>query len=551
MKRLLKVLGILAFTIVPTTSVVACGSHDNAPVVPQKDDDGLNIEDLLSKLQDKINEEFGNLINDGKNLFSEAQFQNGSNYYKVLNSLPSDNSAEIKDNDFISAFSQRIQELITNNIVPKLLEDSDLRLLFNGITNTDILKIVNNDTKFYKATFKWKKEENVDFGISNYDPNAYNIIFWYQIRMELGLKISYKNAENKQTDKDVTQIYISYFANTEADIKKVIDASSLEINKTLQNKLISIDITKDEDNSDQKRITIAQNKISSLINNKKLVIENSTFVKGFNIMITSNKLNIPNYKIYREANKFYNAFKLSKNNSIKNLEDYFAKRVVGNFDENLDKFSKMSYLSQDAKSTINTNKQKINAFGKIEINNWTISGLTLKSFKLDFINIRTDQTKAEWTTFMSEALGKIFAIDSWLKNKFDIINKEKKLIMFMDKTDFESYVKKNKSLYNVSTYFNDKIKAKAVSERAINDNTQFRFELNGCNNPNATLGNSEFVTKIDDDTLQVIKNPEEYYSYISVTLDRFHFILGSKKDRGNYRNFNSWIIKKGNSTIWN
>lgn len=551
MKRLLKVLGILTFTIVPTTSVVACGSpaNANAPVVPPAED-GVDIQGLISKLQDKISEEFGNLINGGKNLFSEVQFPQGHEYYEVLKDLPSTGDpAEIENNDFISAFSERIQDLITNNIVPKLLEDSDLRILFNGITNTDILNIVNNNTKFYKVPFKWAKEE-VEFGIKNYDPSSYNITYWYQIRMDLNLKISYKDADNKQAEKDVTQNYISYFANTEADIKKVIDAASLGIKEKLQNELIDINIDKNEDYSDLKRIEIAKNKVFNIINNSYLKVENAIFDESFTTSITSSHKNVPSYSPYKEANQFYNAFKSSKNEAIRYLKDYFEKTIVKNFDKNLDKWINDSNLSQDAQRTIRENKERINSFGKIEINNWTISGLTLKSIELNFINIRTDETKAEWTKSMSKSLGNIFAIDSWLKTPFDIINNDKNLIMYMDKTDFETYVKENKTLSNVSEYFSSKIKEKAIRERAIERNTMFRVTLNGSYGNEATLKNSAFVTKVDDKTFKVIENPQHYYSYINVDLDGFYFILGGKKYGENYITFNNWIIKKANSTIW-
>lgn len=550
MKRLLKVLGILTFTIVPTTSVVACGSpaSANAPVVPEED--GVNIEDLLSKLQDKISEEFGNLINDGKNLFSEAQFPQGHEYYEVLKNLPSTgDGAEIKNIDFISAFTERIQDLITNNIVPKLLEDSNLRILFNGIANTDILNIVNNDTKFYKVPFEWAKEK-VEFGIKNYDPSSYNIIYWYQIRMDLNLKISYKDADNKQTEKVVNQAYISYFANKKADIKSVIDAASLEIKEKLQNELIDINIDKNEDYSDQKRIIIAQNKILSIINNSALKIENTIFEDNLTTKITTNSKNIPNYSVYKEANQFYNAFKLSKNEAIRYLQEYFGKTIVKNFDKNLNKWINDSNLSQDAQRTIRAKEEKINSFGKIEVTDWTISGLTLKSIKLNFINIRNDETKTQWTKSMSKSLSNIFAIDSWLKIPFNTINKDKNLIMYMDKTDFETYVKENKTLGHVSEYFSGKIREKAIRELAIESNTRFRVALNGAYGNDATLTNPDFVTKVDDSTLKVIKNPGDGFSCIRVNLDGFYFIFGGKEYGGKYVTFNNWIIKKANSTIW-
>lgn len=552
MKRLLKILGVSIFTITPATSVVACGSpaSASAPVVPPAED-GVNINDLLIKLQDKISEQFENLINEGKNLFSEGQFPQGNEYFEMLKKLPSTgDSVEIKNDDFISAFGGRIQGLITNDIVPKLLEDSDLRILFNGIENADILNIVNNNTNFFKVPFKWKKEE-VEFGIENYDPGSYNITYWYQIRMELNLKISYKDANNKQTEKDANQTYISYFSNTNADIKKVIDAASLEINGKLQNKLIDINICKNEDNSDRKRIEIAENKILDIINNSGLNIVKAIFDGNFTTSITSNDKNIPSYSFYKEANQFYNAFKLSKNEAIRYLQDYFGKTIVKNFDKNLDKWIDNSNLTQDAQKTIRENKEGINSFGKIKIISWTISGLTLKSIELNFINIRTDETRKEWIKSMSKSLGNIFAVDSWLKTPFDIINKDNNLIMYMDKTDFETYVKQNKALAYVSKYFSDKIREKAISELAIEDNTTLRVMLNGSYGDDATLTNSEFVTKIDDNTFKVIKNPQGYYSYIAVNLDGFHFILGGKKYGKNYITFNNWIIKKANSTIWN
>ncbi|WP_342276894.1 hypothetical protein [Spiroplasma endosymbiont of Nebria brevicollis] len=548
MKRLLKILSVLTLTIVPVTSVVACGGGASGPVNPP-DDDGVDIKDLLIKVQNKINEEFGNLINDGKNLFFEGQFAQGTEYYKILKNMPSDKETVIKDTDFVSSFTERIQSLVTNNVLPKLLADSDLRLLFNGISTNNILKIVNNNTKFFKVPFKWAKED-VDFGISDYSPGKYDITYWYKIRMDLSLEVSYKDAENKEQKKDFNQNYISYFANTDANISGVIEVSSLKIKEKLQTKLIEINLTKNKDISNEERIKNAKEKILGYLPNNHLNLQNAIFVDNVTTKITSDSI-IPNYRIYHEANKFYNAFKLSKNESVKYLEDYFGKRIMKNFDKKLDDWINSPDLNEASKKSIRTNKENINAFGKIELNDWNISGLTLKSIKLNFINIRADETKTQWVKFMSNALGNTFSIDSWLKTPFNIINNNQNLVMYMDKKDFETYVQQNKNLYDVSEYFNAKIKAKAISETAIINNTPFRIYLNGCYNPVATLTNSEFVTKIDDATFKVNKNPSEWYSYINISIDGFRFIFGGKKDKGNYITFNNWIIKKADSTIWN
>ncbi|WP_338959292.1 hypothetical protein [Spiroplasma endosymbiont of Tiphia femorata] len=53
-------------------------------------------------------------------------------------------------------------------------------------------------------------------------------------------------------------------------------------------------------------------------------------------------------------------------------------------------------------------KKKINAFGKITISDWSISGLRLTPMTLDFININPNQTQGEWAEQTATALGKIF-----------------------------------------------------------------------------------------------------------------------------------------------
>ncbi|WP_342257818.1 hypothetical protein [Spiroplasma endosymbiont of Nomada ruficornis] len=126
----------------------------------------------------------------------------------------------------------------------------------------------------------------------------------------------------------------------------------------------------------------------------------------------------------------------------------------------------------------------------------------------------------------------------------------------MDKTDFNSYVSENKSLFDVNNYFSEKMKEKAITEGVISNNTEFRILLNGCWKEDATLKNSEFIRNIDASTLEVIKNPLNYYSYLNITIDDFSFIFGNKKARDNtnknsYITFNKLIIKKSDSNIWN
>ncbi len=548
MKKLLTILS--AITLVGTTSisVIACGSGSQEPINPT-DDDGNNIQDLLTKTQDKINEGFGNLINLNKNLFFSGEFlEKKEKISGILEKLSSEKVTQINNDNFIKQFTQKIQNIINTNITNKLILDDNLRLLFNGISNNDVLKISVNKTNFFKIPFKWKKEENVNFGIKDYSPGALNIDYWYSIKINLNLSLSYKDENNKLQEKELKQDYIIYFANTRANIMAVIEAASLEINNKIKDCLLDIDITTIVPN--KKNIIDKANRIifDLLENNNKVSINESTLLENNTIKIKEH--------LYSEANYFYNAFNKSKTDSINYLKDYFQS-IFEDFNTDLNKWvNSNSNLDNKAKSTIEKQKLNIKSFGKISLNNWTISGLTLKSINLDFITIRTNQTREQWIIFLSNALGNTFSLDGFIKIPFNIINDEKNLVMYMDKADFESYLYENKSLLDVRYYFNDKIKAKLIAEKVIQDTTEFEVTLNGCWNPVATLRNPEFVKKIDDSTLEVTKNPLNRYSYLYINIDGFYFIFGSKKaedntNGNNYITFNKWIIKKADSNIWN
>ncbi|WP_342257840.1 lipoprotein [Spiroplasma endosymbiont of Nomada ruficornis] len=539
MKKLLSMLAVITLIGTASTSVIACGGGQEpiSPII----NNGNSIQELLIKTQDKIKEGFGDLTNSNANLFFQDEFVSGKDYFNILKNLSSEKEVIIDNINFINAFTKRIQKIININITNKLILDNNLRLLFNGISNDDILKISTNRSNFKKVPFKWKKEE-VNFGIQNYSPDKLNIEFWYSIKINLNLLLSYKDDNNKLQNKDLNQEYIIYFANTGANIFSVIQAASLEIKNKIEDYLVNIDITKDNHNIIDK----AKEILLRILNNNKIVINESTFLEKNDVKIKKN--------LYNEANHFYNAFNKLRIDSINYLKEYFN-IIVEDFKKDLDKWID-SNLSSTTKSKIEKDKSNIKNFGKISLNNWTISGLTLERINFNFITIRKNQTRQEWVNFVSQALGKIFSLDGFIKIPFSIINKENALIMYMDKTDFNSYVSENKSLFDVSNYFSEKIKEKAITEGVISNNTEFRILLNGCWKEDATLKNSEFIRNIDASTLEVIKNPLNYYSYLNITIDDFSFIFGNKKTRdntnkNNYITFDKWIIKKSDSNIWN
>lgn len=539
MKKLLSMLGAITLIGTASTNVIACGGGQE-PINPINNNEN-SIQELLIKTQDKIKEGFGDLTNSNANLFFQDEFVSGKNYFNILKNLSSEKEVIIDNIDFINAFTKRIQKIININITNKLILDNNLRLLFNGISNDDILKISTNRSNFKKVPFKWKKEE-VNFGIEDYSPDTLNIEFWYSIKINLNLLLSYKDDNNKLQNKDLNQECIIYFANTGANIFSVIQAASLKIKDKIKDYLVNVDITLDNHNIIDK----ASEVLLKLLNNNNIVINQGTFEEKNDLRIKKN--------LYDEANHFYNAFNKSTIDSIDYLKEYFN-IIVEDFNNDLNEWID-SNLNSTTKSEIEKNKSNIKNFGKISLNNWAISGLTLEKINFNFITIRKNQTRQEWVNFVSQALGKTFSLDGFIKIPFSVINKKKELIMYMDKTDFNSYVSENKSLWDVSNYFSEKIKEKAVTEGVISNNTEFGIELNGCWNEYATLKNSEFVQNIDDSTLKVIKNPSSYFSYLNIFIDDFRFFFGSKKskdnrNKSNYITFNNWIIKKSNSNIWN
>lgn len=539
MKKLLTMLGAITLIGTASTNVIACGGGQEPinPIINK----GNNIQELLIKTQDKIKEGFGDLTNSNANLFFQEEFLLGQDYFNILKNLSSEKEVIIDNINFINAFTKRIQKIININITNKLILDNNLRLLFNGISNDDILKISTNSSNFKKVPFKWKKEE-VNFGIQNYSPDELNIKFWYSIKINLNLLLSYKDDNSNLQNKDLNQEYIIYFANTGANIFSVIQAASLEIKNKINDYLVNIDINQDNRNIIDKANKILLRKL----NNNNIVIHESSFLEKNYVKIKNN--------IYDEANYFYNAFNKSRIESIDYLKEYFNIKIE-DFKKDLDKWIDLN-LNSTTKLEIEKDKSNIKNFGKISLNNWTISGLTLERINFNFITIRKNQTIQEWVNFVSQALGKTFSLDGFIKTPFSIINKENELTMYMDKEDFNSYVSENKSLFDVNNYFSEKIKEKMVAEGVILNNTEFRILLNGCWNEDATLKNSEFIRNIDGSTLEVIKNPLNYYSYLNITIDDFSFIFGNKKgqdntNKNNYITFNKWIIKKSDSNIWN
>ncbi|WP_375317931.1 hypothetical protein [Spiroplasma endosymbiont of Virgichneumon dumeticola] len=547
MKRLLKILSVLTLTTVPVTSVVSCGGA-SVPVNPT--DDGIDIKDLLNKAQNKINDEFGNLINEEKNLFFENEFGNiGAAFKNVLSKMSATKEAKITDPDFIREFIKRMQENITDLIVPKLLEDQNLRMLFNGISKQNILKIASNNTKLLRTPFKWLPEEHVTFGLDNYNADIIKrlaIEYWYKITMDLKLELSYKDDKNQEQTRDLSQNYISYFANTGANISSVVKAASSKVKQRLSNQLININLTTNQDISNDVRLAKAKSEILVLVNKSELKIEKTNFD---NVTKLTSSINS---HVYNSSNQFYEAFNKSETASQTYLQTYLENEISKNFDKNLDDW--IANLSPKEKQKIpSTIKPNITAFGKISLNNWTISGLSLQRITLNFINTRTNQTKSEWISSVSTSLANIFSLNGCIKDAFSIINSNKDLIMYMNNDDFNTYKNENKKMSDINDYFDDKIKQKAIAEGAILSSISFKVRLNGVysgDSYNPNLDNREYIQEVDESTLKLIKNPASHFNYLRIEIDGLLFIFGSKQCGKNYLSFNSWVIKRASGPIW-
>ncbi|WP_342276200.1 hypothetical protein [Spiroplasma endosymbiont of Nebria brevicollis] len=200
---------------------------------------------------------------------------------------------------------------------------------------------------------------------------------------------------------------------------------------------------------------------------------------------------------------------------------------------------------------ITVNKDNINEYGPVTIDDWSISGLTLKSINLDFIKVRTDQTQNKWAEQTATALGTIFCSKGTFAQGRINLSTGWNLTMYINPADFDNFVSNDSKLSDISTYISEKINNNAKKEHIITNNIS--TSLNGLWYKNPNLSNSGIVTKVDDKTFKIIRGRGRMisYNYLKIFYEYTSFACGNIKSVvGDNLSFNNWIIKRADTDVW-
>lgn len=535
MKGILKLLAIFGLTAPLAVNVVACGNGNSSDTDDEVSENAY-VQELLKKAKEQISLGLANLISEYKNLTFEDEFgESGKDITNNLNSLSKD-SDTLVDSKIKDIFLTRLQKDITNLIIEDyLLQPSDLKPLFNNITTSEILKIDFNETIMTNKQFNWTKE-NADFGIENYDPATYNITMWYKLAADLKLKLSYKDESNKKTEIEVSNIFDFNYANTGANLKSLIEASTGNVTKVLKDFIIEIGSTTTDSES---LLQKAKELIARKLNNNKVNITK--------VDINAQSEVLQKNDVYASGDHMYEALtKSTIDEAIDSLKNYLSPTATAFSDE----ITKWLVGKQGVPEE---SKNKINAFGKITISDWSISGLRLTPMTLDFINISPNQTQGEWAEQTATALGKIFYTKSkFAEGRIDITT-DNNLTIYMNPGDFDNFVQKNKTMSDISDYISSKISSKATIKDLIKGNIS--VTLNGLwkGTKNPTLSDRTSVKKVDDNTFKVKRNAGGMhgYNYLTIRYANTNFLTGMiKNNKNNHILFDNWIIKKADTDVW-
>ncbi|WP_338959290.1 hypothetical protein [Spiroplasma endosymbiont of Tiphia femorata] len=322
MKGILELLAIFGLTAPLAVNVVACG-NGNSSDTDDEVSENADVQELLKKAKEQISLGLANLISEYKNLTFEDEFgEFGKDITNNLNSLSKD-SDSLVDNEIKDIFLTRLQEDITNFIIEDyLLQPSDLKPLFNNITTNEILKIDFNGTTMTNKQFNWTKEK-ADFGIENYDPETYKITMWYKLTTDLKLKLSYKDESNKKTEIEVSNIFDFNYANTGANLKDLIEASTGNVTKVLKDFMIEMEnATTDSESLLQK----AKELITGKLNNNKVNITK--------VDINAQSEVLQKNDVYASGDHMYEALtKPTIDEAIDSLKNYLSPTATAFSDE--------------------------------------------------------------------------------------------------------------------------------------------------------------------------------------------------------------------------
>lgn len=531
MKGLLKILAVFGLTTPLAVNIVACNSSKS-----NSDDEvteNTNVQELLQKAKDQVNLGLGHLIDKNKNLTFEDQFTSlGLTITDYLNSLPNDSNSIINEKKIKDVFLKRLQEDINNFLINDyLIQSSELKPLFGGISIDEILTIDINQTILTKVPFQW---QGVDFGVADYDPSnpAYNITMWHKLTAQLKLKLTYKNESNIKSTYDFASNFNFNYANKGANLVKLIDASTAQVQTALRDFIIQLST-----NNSSALNNEIKNAISIKVNNSKVNIDTIEIVSTDSLH---------KYDKYNSGDYMFKAItKPTVEEAIASLKAYLTP-VATKF---ATKVTNWIGTGPNAKK-ITADQSRIDNFGKCTISNWTVSGLTLKPMSLDFVTSRSG-TPREWAEQTATALGTIFCTKgSFAQGRIDLTT-DGNLTIYMNPADFDDFVSQDKKMSDISDYISQKLSAKAKKDTIINNSIS--LILNGLWKIDPTLSNSSIVKKVDDETFLIKRGIAGMhgYNYLTIGYNNVWFLTGSVNNTSNKRIlFNNWIIKKANSNVW-
>lgn len=530
MKALLKILVVFGLSTPLALNVVACGSDKS-----NSDDEvteNTNVQELLRKAKEQVNLGLGNLIDKNKNLTFEDQFVSlGSDITQYLNKISDNGDSLIQNNTIKSIFLSRLQKDINTFLIDEyLIQPSELKPLFGNIPINELLTIDINQTRLKEKTFQWDKD--TDFGVAGYDPNnpEYNIKMWHKLTADLKLKLSYKNESNVKSTIEFNTDFTIDYANKGANLAKLIDASTANIEKTLRGAIIEVE---NSTNLKNQAITLILQKL----NNAKISINKIELVTT----------TLRKYDKYDSGDYMFEAItKPTVEEAVALLQSHLTP-VANEFKT---KVADWIGTGTGAKK-ITANQDNINNFGTCTISNWTISDLTLKPMTLDFVSSRSNQTQSQWAEQAAKALGTIFCTKgSFAQGRIDLTT-DNNLTIYMNPADFDNFVQGDKNMMDISDYIADKINVRAKAENIITNN--ITLLLNGLWEKNPTLSDRSSVEKVDDKTFSIKKNAGGMhgFNYLSIHYDNFSVLSGSVNNHKNKRIlFNNWIIKKADTDVW-
>lgn len=537
MKRLLQILAVCALTTTPLAmSVVACGSDiDDANEVSEND----NVVDLLNEAEAEINRGLGKLVDESKNLTFENEFDNHQDITKVLRE-----NSEITE-DIKASFLKRLQNDINSYVVDQYLQQPiKFKSLFGNIATNEILKINIDKTTLTKEDFKWEKKDNVDFNIKNYDPKTFGIEMWYKLNVNLTLSLAYKDESNKDQAKDINTNYDFNYANEGAELGNLVQEATNHVEESLKNIVLEVktDSTNKNDDINFQKAIAKQQIMEKFPNKDKPKIKVNQCELDTAVLKKSDE--------YDSGEIFYKA--ITKNN---------VQQTVTALKEHLtpikDKFTTdvENWINEKNIALSDPNEQnKINSFGECVVSNWSFSGLRLKTINLNFVNLRTNETREQWVTNTATVLGTIFCTKGdFAKGRLDLTT-DGDLTLYMNPTDFDNFLQEDKNLKDVSDYFESEISKLASKDSKLNYNQKgISFSFNGLWEKNPTLNDRRVVKKIDYKTLKIARGAGNMhgYNYLNIKYNKVAFLSGSVK---NYKNkyilFNNWIIKRADTNVW-